>query len=443
MSLAPDEVAAWLERCGDDAEFWGSAPSWHAEMALREVEHHLVGLGPTGLLVVPPPGSVLAQFFDGESTLAELAEDLAEAGDAPLEQARLVTAMTTVELHALGVLHGVAAPIRADDTSANEQAGGESSDSEPAPDAVVVSYRTDPETGENLRVESYIDDDGNPVTVEHQPDGTRRVTVEHTYLVGQGDQAATDAGMLAEELMGGRRSVAELVPAGSCLGQKLRIGEDAEVVSICCPDGAVRSVRCDDPNVVDALVARAGSLLAPDGTRGPVEAFVTVPFEGDGPRRVYDGRGERRGRPRTVDQIVDLVDRLIGEATLLGGSSPAGGPLLTATVARRNGEALLVHRSLDSEYHIRQELRRDGWELTGAAATVYEGHELGWATALGDPGRVPFDAVRLGPGFDQLPGPMLLARIVGSGPVNAPFGDAVDRLVDLVTVVANGPATGT
>jgi hypothetical protein len=441
MSAVPSGLSAWAERCIDDPEFWDSAPSWSKDEAVRDLDHHLVGLGPTGLLVLPPPASVLARYFDGESTLAELAEDLAAAADASLDQARWMTAMTTIELHSIGILHGVQAPVPPEATGVVEPDGPTAA--ETGPGAAVTTVRLDPATGEERLVEQYIDDDGNPVTIEHQADGTRRVTVEHTYQIGQGDQAASDAGRLAEELMGGRRSVAELVPAGTCLGQKLRIDEEPEVVSIRCADGLVRSVRCHDPAVCAVLSERAGDLLAPDGTRGPVEAFVTTPFEGDGPWRVYDGRGERRGRPRTVDDVVDLVDRLLGEATLAGGAADGSGVMLATTLARRGAQALLVHRALETDFRARGELRRAGWDLTGASAVVYEDRTIGTATVFGETGRVPFGDVSPGPILDQLSAPMLLAQVVGSSVAHAAFDDTLDRLVDLVSQVVRPALAGT
>ena len=142
-----------------------------------------------------------------------------------------------------------------------------------------------------------------------------------------------------------------------------------------------------------------------DGTRGPVEVFVTTPFEGDGPRRVYDGSGERRGRPRTVAELVDLVDRLLGEATMK--ASDTAGSMLAPTLGRRGDEAMLVHRAIEQDHLARGELRREGWDLTGVAAVMFEDRTIGCTAALGEDGKVPFDAVRLGPILDQFTAPVL------------------------------------
>ena len=131
---------------------------------------------------------MLARYFDGESTLAELAEDLAEAAEATEQQARWMTAITTIELHWIGTLLGVRAPDPTSDTIASVPLGPQAGDTDRG--AVVTTTRLDPTTGEELQVEQYLNEEGDPVTVVHQPDGTRRVTVEHTYQIGQGDQAA-------------------------------------------------------------------------------------------------------------------------------------------------------------------------------------------------------------------------------------------------------------
>jgi hypothetical protein len=432
-------TAEWARTCLDDATFWASTPTWCAGTALRDLDGHLVGCGPKGLVVVPPPASVIARFFDGTGDLAELAEDLAAASNAPLAEARWLAATTALDLHGFGLVDGVQATDPPGDAStdtivsgsAAPPIGGTLAD----PTSPRVSNRIDPESGVEVRVEEHVDADGNDVTTVHLPDGSRRVTVAHTYHHGGAEGAADDATRLAEGLMGGRRSLAELVPAGTCLGQKLRIGEEPDLVEVVCVDGVVRGVRCHDPAIADLLSQRAGDHLAPRGAQGPVEAFVVTPFEGDGPRRVYDGRGERRGRPRTDEQVVELVDRLLGEAVLRDGTSPGGGILLAAHLVQRGDEGMLVHRAVVSDPRAIHDLRADGWDLTGGAAVLFEDRTIGWATAWGIGRRQSLHRVRTGPVLGGMRPATMLGHLVAPGPLLADLDDVADRLVDLVSQV--------
>jgi hypothetical protein len=184
--------------------------------------------------------------------------------------------------------------------------------------------------------------------------------------------------------------------------------------------------------VGEALAERARDRLVSDGASGPVEVFVTIPFEGDGPRRVYDGRGERRGRPRAVDEVVDLVDRLLGEATMKATDGPDS-MVMSVLLARRGHEVMLVHRAVEADHRARGELRRAGWELTGVAAALFDDRTVGCPSALGVSSRVSFDAVRPGPILRGFTAPEMLVQIVGNGTVNASMPATLDLLVDLVT----------
>ncbi len=218
-----------------------------------------------------------------------------------------------------------------------------------------------------VRVEHGTDPQGNKQTIEHLVGGGRRITSEITYAFGDGELAVKDAERLAEQLMDGARSAAELVPRDSCLGSKLRNDEDVPLFTMRCDDGRLRSVRCHDRRVLERLTELAGGRAVEPPERGPIEAFVVTPLEGEGPLRVYDHRGVRRGRPRTVEDAVQVVDQLLGEAVARGGRAPGGIVVLNGHIARRGDEALLLARDAVEPYRPRHELRRHGLVVDGWA----------------------------------------------------------------------------
>ncbi len=390
----PERFGAWIDTSAASDAFWDAAPSWPASTAHREVDGVELIWTQAGIVSVAPPAAVVVRFFDGEATLRELAEDLADAADVELAGAEALVATVAAELHALGALDDVAmAEPPPPPTTRHASTGGHDSAEPTVPEVLPDDV---------VRVEHSTDSHGNKQTIEHLVGGGRRVTSEFTYAFGDGEQAAKDAERLAEQLMDGTRSAAELVPRDSCLGSKLRNDDEVPLLTVRCGDGRLRSVRCHDARVLDLLTELAGARLADPSGRGPIEAFVVTPLEGDGPLRIYDHRGERRGRPRTVDDAVAVVDELLGEAEVRDGHAPDGDVLLNGHIARRGDEALLLARDAVAAYRPRRDLRRQGWSLAAGLAVVVDDECLVVPSGLGEPTRVPFAALRL-VGYPQAP----------------------------------------
>ena len=300
----PARLQRWIDAAASTDEFWSSSPSWKAGVARAELGSELVMWSDAGLFNVERVAGVVAEFLDGEVTLATLAEDLAATAEVPLEQARALVASLAVELTALKALDGAVLP---------EPPAAEPGDEPLAPASGEVSGLgettvIDPESGAEIRVVTEVNAEGNVVTTEYLPDGRRRVSTTMTFAAGP-----DAAGLAAAEALAGDRSVAELVPLDSCLGSKLRNHDDVPLVSVRGADHKVRSVRCHDAAVAERLRLLAGERLVTSGERGPVEAFVVTPLEGDGPLRIFDGRGQRRGRPRSVEEATTVVDQILGE----------------------------------------------------------------------------------------------------------------------------------
>lgn len=342
-------------------EMWGAAPSWAPGVDTRSVDGHLLVWTGTALVVIPPLPAAVAVHLDGRATVLELGEDLAEASGLPLHDVKVVVADLLVDLSSWGAIRGI--PL----VSPPAQDGEQST----APDAYTA---VDARTGDEVRVEVGHDSEGRRVTTEHLPDGRRRVSTEFTF--SDGDDAADVAERMAAAVMAGDRSAAELVPIDSCLGSKLRSDDSVPLVSIRGRDGKVRSVRCHDPEVEAALVAVAGGRIVVS-ERGPVEAFVVTPLEGQGPLRIYDGRGRRVGRPRTTGDAVAVVDGLLGVAEVRGGQDPIGPMLLTRTLAHHPDHGpVLVPMGVNEERGARRALREAGWELSPVQAVATRGHRV-------------------------------------------------------------------
>ena len=355
-------------------EFWASTPSWRPDSARVEVGGEQVVWSDAGLFTVHPVAGVVAAFLDGTVTLATLADDVAFATDAPVEQARQLVAQLAVELSSLAALDGVVVP-------GPPPAGPEPAAASALPDEEGESYRFDPESGEEIRVVTAVDADGHLVTTEYLPDGRRRISTTMTFSSAQADQAMT-----AAEVLAGDRSAAELVPLTSCLGSKLRNHDDVPLVSIRGADGKVRSVRCHHPEVAERLRALAGSALVEDG-RGPVEAFVVTPLEGHGPMRIFDGHGHRRGRPRTVEDVVAVVDQILGERAVAAVEPTDDAPLPVDLVllGAPDGSGVLVPRAALEGVGVTHRLVVAGWTPTVGRALVAADGTVAAPSGLGAP----------------------------------------------------------
>ena len=421
----PERFSDWLDASAELDAFWDSAPTWATATANRTVDNVELIWTTGGILTVAPPASVVARFFDGQSTLRELADDLADAAEVDVSGARALVALVTAELVVVGVLEGVVTADPSVTPAPDEPESTEPASPPPevlAPDVVRVEYGLDPH--------------GNKITTEYLFDGSRRVTSELTYAFGAEDEVARAAERIVAEVEGGTRSAAELVPRDSCLGSKLRNDEDVPLLTLRGGDGRLRSVRCHDAAVCDRLTELAGARLAAADQRGPIEAFVVSPLEGDGPVRIYDHRGARRGRPRTVEEAVRVVDELLGEAEARGGTGANPLVLLSGLVARRGDEALLIARGAVEAYVPRRDLRRQGWSLAAGLSAACDDAHITVPSLLADATRIPFYGLRLVgyPTESSAAGlvPLLVANAAGS---TTDASTALDRVIALSRAV--------
>jgi hypothetical protein len=424
---------------GDDdraAAFWSASPRWAADAARVEVDGELVVWHDTAQFALGPAASALAVHFDGSLPLDVLVTDLVEAVGLPDADARALVASVVVDLASVGVIEGVELPPsetappaeasggrtletsdspgspsdsgREDDPSASpspptahgavasavpagpppdagEPTSGDQGDSDPPSDA------SEPEV---LRVETSVDANGNQVVVEHLSGGRRRMSTKIDLMPREGPSATLLQAALAAE-----RSPAELVPVDSCLGSKLRNHDDVPLVPIRCSDGRVRSVRCHDLAVLDLLYERFGAAVAA-GEQGPITAFVVTPLEGDGPRRVFDGMGQRRGRPRSAEETVDLVDQILGEVVLITTGWHPNEPLALDLVAlsHQGGASALVPLGALGDRGVARSLRGSGWRLRWTEVALDgKGRAVIAAANAASPQRLEDPVVVMGP----------------------------------------------
>lgn len=301
-----------------------SCPAWTAGTAWADVDGELVVWSDRGAFTVRAPVSAAFQFLDGQVALGELATDLGAVLGIPDGEAYALLSTAALELAGHGLVTGIELPERLPTGTPDtlHDALGDRSASSTAPTTRDVSGRhhigdssasADPSTSavtgspDPLGIETTVDGEGRTVTIEHLPDGRRRMTTTVSIEL--------PAGAVSLDAILGERSAVELVPADSCLGTKVRSGDDLPMVAVTCRDGVVRRVRCQDPDIASEIARRAGPNIVTADAPGPVEAIVVAPYEGSGPCRVFDGRGRRRGRARTVTEVANLVEQLLGEAT--------------------------------------------------------------------------------------------------------------------------------
>ena len=442
---ADPELFGLVEAAVGHPGFWASAPAWRPDAARQPFDGGLAVWSDAGLFTVAQVPSAVAVHLDGVATLDALAEDLAAAVEGPLDWARTVVATLAVELTRLQAVDGVALP---DDPSAGVDGERDAPTGEPGDDGPELgeSYRLDPDTGEQVRVVTTRNAEGHLVETTFLPDGLMRMSTTMTLSTD-----GPDGGLAVAEALAGDRSPAELVPPDSCLGSKLRDREDVPLVSIRCDDDRIRSVRCHDPKVESALRDLAGDRLVEGHERGPVVAFVVTPLEGQGPVRIYDGRGARRGRPRTAGEAADVVDQLLGENQALDAGCDSSALIpLDAALAHRGGEGLLVPLGLLTERELRNELIEQGWVISHGRAGLEADGSLATPSASGTGVRMPAGAVRVIVPMDAQSGPASNLRYVVLGGC-AEFGgrhaalERVRRFAEVVRPIGlqpSGPGLG-
>ena len=266
--------------------FWESRPRVNEKTAIVKLDGQYVVWPPhSGPGAIDATGSIVADYFDGAATVAELAEDFAEAAQITLVASRTLVGDLVDRLATSGVL----------DTHENR-------------DNQLAAFDLSEPSDFAAELAGALAGAGSPeIHTERLPDGRTRLSTQ--FEIESGDTRARSR--LIAEILAGNRSIAELVPADSCLGYKLRIGQPAAEITVDLGDSNA-SIRCDDPVVESALRRSLGTHIC-DGERGPTIAFVVAPLEGNGPCRVFDAAGRRRGRPRTPDEIVDVISQLLAE----------------------------------------------------------------------------------------------------------------------------------
>ncbi len=421
--LGPETMQRWIEIAAESDEFWRSRPRWRSDVARIDHSSGSVVWGQAGLFDLEPIGLAVSAHFDGELSLAQLADDLAAAAEAPIEVARSVVASLAIELTSLAAIEGV------DSSAPPSRAGGAAVRvSAPTvarrPNVVGESIRLDSGTGEEIRVVTEAGPNGALVTTEYLPNGRRRMYGSVTFSTDQIDQAAT-----AAEVLAGDRSAAELVPADTCLGFKLRNDESVALVSRRGPDGRVRSVRCHDAEVAEVLRSRFGAVNE-SVERGPIEAFVVTPLEGCGPVRIYDGVGRRRGRPRSSADAAAVVDQILGEretASVAGVELPGAPlPLPLVLVGGPDGVDHLVPLDSLRGVGLVNRLVSSGYRPTFGRAVLSDDGVVTSPGSFTD-SLVRSRSVRIHVGIDAVGDANRLALLLGA--TTPPGGDEAERTV--------------
>lgn len=285
----------------------GLSPSVRHGTTTTFVDGDLIYRSRSGLLdAIDRFAALIVPHLDGIATVRDLARDLAAA---------LAEPEPSVQAHVARSLRKMA---RAD------ALGGFDSD--------LLSY----------------EDEVSDIAVEHLSDGRTRSTVSVRLSASNPVDRVLVAGLLA-----GERSIADMIPEDSCLGQKLRLQSRAERV-VFSLGGRCVAVRCEHRPTLGVLLARVAQM---HGGSGPTVAYVSGPLEGKGPPRIYDGAGQRVGRPRDEHAAADVVGYLCNE----GRPRPEGSTVLvSASLAVAEGRGVLLPSPLASAPHLARLLGRDG-----------------------------------------------------------------------------------
>lgn len=382
--LGPERRRRWVQGANESEEFWESAPSWHPNVAKVVADNDLTVWSDWGLFSVERVAAAVARQVSGAVTLAELAGDLAAVAEVPLDTARMHVSVMALELCSLGAFDSVELP---------EQPAELVDDPPPSraePQGAVdigEHMATDLDSGELIRVTKERGPEGQLITTEFLPDGRRRITTSTEFAL-DANAPDTEASRLAK----GDRSAAELAPMDSCLGSKLRNFDDVPLLSFRGPDKVVRSVRCHSPEVADILRDRGKDLLVSSDERGPIETFVVTPMDGAGPLRIYDGAGERRGRPRSFIEAASIVDQILGERSqrdaMAVGEIEANGSLFGLDMQLHeapDGSSVLMPKDALLGLGVPEQLKQAGWTLTWANASVQEDASVVAPSLFGQP----------------------------------------------------------
>lgn len=254
--------------------------------------------------------AALVRHLDGVSRVADLSADLASVVGRPQREVDEHVVTTLVRLARHGLLEGLDEWIWKEDDETRAVA------EEVLPDGRIVTS----------------------VTLEFSTSNP----TDHDLVVG---------------LMNGDRSAIDAVPADSCVGQKLRVGEPADrfVTSVGGRRLAVRSTHDQTSALLEQVLDWA------DGDDdGATVAVVAGPFEGSGPLRVYDAGGERVGRPRSAEDAVVIVGGLVNE---LSPGPEVGAVAVSATPVLSGERCALLPSSFATNGRSARQLERHGFEV--------------------------------------------------------------------------------
>lgn len=352
-----------------DDRFWQATPAVGNHVVWERVGSGIAMWGVGTSFTINMVGSALVEHMDGSASLRELAEDLAMAGDIPEPTARHVVATLVHELTTRHALDD--APTRPAGISRSLGGDRTMGDSELHSGLTVTNdspVLRGQDADSKMRTTIVEGPNGGQVTTDYYADGSRRVSTTLNI-------ASTDHDRIPRSLLDGR-SPAELVPPESCLGMKLRLAEPATVVEVPFVDRSI-SVRCTDPVFVRELELTfegARSRSAGGRNHGSVEAFVVPPLEGDGPLRIFDGRGRRRGRPRSRHEALAIVDQILAERVhaIEPDSVPYDVPVAARILGTPDGGSFLVPPGILGRRHILAEFRRLGLWVSWTNAELTE-----------------------------------------------------------------------
>lgn len=354
--------------------FWASAPRWATDVATCPMGDDLIVWAPGGFTQLTSAAAVVARFFDGTVTLAELANDLAAATGLHHEWSSQTVREVAEQLCRSDALTGV------DISDLRVDADGSMSPSEVPISASggVVEETQIPGVGKDdcVRVTEEVREDGTVLRTETLADGRRRISA--TMEIGG------HLDFLGSLVTVNGRSPAELIPLDSCVGSKLRNHEDVPLLSFRCSDGELRSIRCHSAEVEHGLVELGCVRVHPDDRRGPIVAFVVAPLEGVGPIRIYNGNGQRHGRPRSAAEAIRVVDGLLGAYA----ASNTTRVLADISTLMRDDELLMVPAEWTTDIDRVRRWRRDGWQPSWASTSLDTDGELRTAAELTHPAPV-------------------------------------------------------
>jgi len=153
--------------------FWASAPRWATDVATYPMGDDLIVWAPGGFTHLTSAAAVVARFFDGTVTLAELANDLAAATGLHHEWSSQTVREVAEQLCRSDALTGV------DISDLRVDADGSMSPSEVPISASggVVEETQIPGVGKDdcVRVTEEVREDGTVLRTETLADGRRRI----------------------------------------------------------------------------------------------------------------------------------------------------------------------------------------------------------------------------------------------------------------------------